>query len=501
MCITHIESERKTTMKKQDMSRRTFVRKLACIVAVVTAVAPLQALASQGDKRASRPNIILIVTDQQSAHMLSCTGNKWLKTPAMDYIAKNGIRFERAYSTNPVCSPARIGLMTGRFPGYFSSPGGKQPRENGGAMGVKEMPREVEETHIAAYLKEADYELAYSGKSHLPKPLSPQQLGFNVLSGDPRGTGAQACADFIKQEHQRPYYLWVNFMNPHDICFFAINNYRFDSQTQPRKGGVGGIANKLLLEAMKLPEGVGEDAFFSQHCPPLPSNYEPQDDEPVAVTRLIDERSFKRRARDTYTDRDWRLHRWAYHRLTEYVDREIQIVLDAVRQNGREENTIIILTSDHGDMDASHRMEHKTTLYEESARVPFLVMHKGTAPGGQVDETHLVSNGLDLLPTVCDYAGIPDAKADPRGRSLRPIIEGRTVNDWRQTLGVESQIGRMVVGDRVKYIRYDLGKVQQQLLDLKKDPGETRHFTDDSEYAKLLERLRTSYDKEWFPGK
>ena len=488
-------------MKKRDMSRRTFVWRVACVVAVATAVAPLQALAAQAAKQASRPNIILIVTDQQSAHMMSCASNKWLKTPAMDYIAKNGIRFERAYSTNPVCSPARIGLMTGRFPGYFRSSKGTQPRENGGAMDVKEIPREVEDTHIAAYLKKADYELAYSGKSHLPRPLSPKQLGFNVLTGDPRDTGARACADFIKQEHERPYYLWVNFINPHDICYFAINDYRFDSQTQPRKGGAGGIANEMLLAAMKLPEGVGVGAFFAQHCPPLPLNYEPQDDEPVAVARLLDERSFKRRARETYTDRDWRLHRWAYHRLTERVDRQIQVVLDAVRQNGQEENTVIILTSDHGDMDASHRMEHKTALYEQAARVPFLVMHKGTATRGQVDETHLVSSGLDLLPTICDYAGIPDAKADPRGRSLRPIIEGRTVNDWRETLGVESQIGRMVVGDRVKYIRYDFGKVQEQLLDLKMDPGETRHFTDDPEYAGLLKRLHASYDKEWFPGK
>ncbi|NQU22711.1 MAG: sulfatase-like hydrolase/transferase [Candidatus Nealsonbacteria bacterium] len=481
-------------MKMQNILRR------ALLLSAVWAVAPLHALAAEPATPADRPNIILIVTDQQSAHMLSCTGNKWLETPAMDYIAANGIRFERAYTTNPVCSPARIGLMTGRFPGYFTSADGKQPRENGGAMRVTELSPEVQRTHIAAYLKRADYELAYSGKSHLPKPLSPQQLGFNVLSGDPRGAGAKACADFIQQEHARPYYLWVNFMNPHDICYFAINNYRFDAQPQQKTTATGGVANKLLLDAMRLPEGVGEQAFFARYCPPLPSNYEPQADEPAAVTQLIDERSFRRRARQTYTDRDWRLHRWAYHRLTERVDAEIQIVLDAVRRAGQEENTVVILTSDHGDMDASHKMEHKSALYEESARIPLLVMHRGTAPAGRVDDTHLVSNGLDLLPTVCDYAGIA-AKADPRGRSLRPIIEGKTVDRWRETLGVESQIGRMVVGDRVKYIKYDAGKAQEQLLDLKKDPGETRHFTAEPEYAELLDRLRTAYEKEWFPGR
>ncbi len=69
---------------------------------------------------------------------------------------------------------------------------------------------EVMSTHIGAYLKKDGYELAYSGKSHLPRPLSPKQLGFNLLGGDSRETGARACARFIKQQHRHPYYLWVD---------------------------------------------------------------------------------------------------------------------------------------------------------------------------------------------------------------------------------------------------------------------------------------------------
>ena len=101
-----------------------------------------------------RPNIIFIMTDQQSADMMSCACNRWLKTPAMDYIARNGIRFERAYTTNPVCAPARISMMTGRFPGFFTSSDQTQPRENRGAMRVNKISAEVERSTIAAYLKE-----------------------------------------------------------------------------------------------------------------------------------------------------------------------------------------------------------------------------------------------------------------------------------------------------------------------------------------------------------
>ena len=171
-----------------------------------------------------RPNIIFIMTDQQSAHMMSCAGNRWLKTPAMDYIAENGIRFERAYTTNPVCAPARVSMMTGRFPGFFTSSDGTQPRENRGAMGVNKISAEVERTTLAAHLKKAGYELAYGGKRHLPKILDPVRLGFTSITGDSRDILAEKCAELIKQPNSRPYCLWANFINPHDICYYAINH-------------------------------------------------------------------------------------------------------------------------------------------------------------------------------------------------------------------------------------------------------------------------------------
>lgn len=85
------------------------------------------------------PNIIYIYTDQQGEAMMSCAGNEFLHTPAMDYIADNGIRFTRAYTSNPVCAPARVSMMTGRFPGYFMDKDGNMLRENGGARDIPEV--------------------------------------------------------------------------------------------------------------------------------------------------------------------------------------------------------------------------------------------------------------------------------------------------------------------------------------------------------------------------
>jgi choline-sulfatase len=252
-----------------------------------------------------------------------------------------------------------------------------------------------------------------------------------------------------------------------------------------------------LDKAMKIPDSINPQEFYSTLCPPLPPNFEPQQDEPAAVKKLIDLTLFRKNARENWTEDQWRHHRYAYHRLTEVVDSEIQTVLDAVKEAGAEENTLIIVSSDHGDMSASHRMEHKSTLYEESANVPFIAMWKGQIPAGRLDYKNLVSNGLDLLPTVCDYAGIKGA-SDPRGRSLRPLFEGDEVQ-WRETLGVESEIGKMVVDKNgLKYIRYDAAGFEEQLLDLKVDPFETTHFTNDSNYKVQLEKMRKIYGNEWF---
>ncbi len=448
------------------------------------------------NKDVKRPNIIYICTDQQSETMMSCSGNKYVKTPAMDYIANNGIRFTRAYATNPVCSPSRVSMMTGRFPGYFNDNDGKQARENGGSMKIPEVNDEVKSTTIAAYLKKAGYDLVFGGKEHLPPSLTPKALGFNDITNNERDILAHEAANYIRKKHDKPYYMVVCFINPHDICYMAIRDFSDSAQWERRKHCK--IELGTLDEALKIPEGISEEQFFAEYCPPLPPNFEPQEDEALAIGSLIDRRPFRRSAREESTEEQWRMHRWAYVRLTEVVDAQIQKVLDAIKESGQEENTLVIFSSDHGDNNASHKLEHKTVLYEESANIPFAAMWKGHIPAGQVNNVSLVSNGLDLLPTVCDYAGIK-AQADPRGRSLKPLFEGHKI-EWRKTLGVEGEISRMVVNnDGYKYVRYDAVGTEERLMDLNKDPFETTHFTNDESHAKILSKLQKEFDEEWFP--
>lgn len=443
-----------------------------------------------------RPNIIYIYTDQQHANMMSCAGNPWLNTPAMDYIAENGIRFTRAYTPNPVCSPARVSLITGRFASDFNDHEGNIVRENVGSMRIPEFSEEVMQTTIAAYLKQAGYDLYYGGKEHLPKLLTPTALGFTDFTDDERDELAAKASEVIRKDHIRPYFMVVSLINPHDICYMAIRDHSDPENPLLLRGQV---ELEALDQALQYPDSLSEDEFFATLCPPAPPNLEPQQDEPEAIKHMLNLRDFKIRARENYTEKDWRRHRWAYCRLTERVDGQIQMILDALKESGQEENTLVLFSSDHGDMDGSHRLEHKTVFYEESANVPFMAMWKGHVPAGQVDSLHLVSSGLDLLPTLCEYAGVV-GKSDPRGRSLKPLMEGKTV-DWRQTLGVESEIGWMVVdSDKQKYILYDAVGIEERLHDMNRDPGETTHFTESPEYQEKLDFLRKELQQVWFPA-
>ena len=183
------------------------------------------------------------------------------------------------------------------------------------------------------------------------------------------------------------------------------------------------------------------------------------------------------------------MHRWAYCRLTEMADLQIATVLKSLRDTNQEENTLVIFSTDHGDMDGSHRMEHKTALYEEAIRVPLIISWKGITPAEKVDSEHLVSNGLDLVPTLCDFAGIKPPEG-LEGRSLRPLVEGTGFSAWRDMLRVESEFGHMSVDTNYKYVLYDEGDNREQFINLELDPGENVNLVNSPDLKDTIDRHR-----------
>ncbi len=424
----------------------------------------------------ARPNILVILTDQQHAGMMSCAGDRHLRTPALDRLAEGGTRFERAYTTNPVCVPSRVSMMTGRMPSELGV------RSNGDAN--KQASPEVIETSLGRLLRTAGYETVFGGKTHWIRGMTLESLGFRDLTRDERDGLAAEAVRFLGERRDRPFLMVASFINPHDICYMAIDDHA-RAQQRPAKNPERVVEREMLARALERPSGA--------LLPPLPPNFEIPRLEPEAIDAEY-ARDFRDHARRTWTPEMWRLHRWAYRRLTEKVDAQIGRVMQALRDNHLEEQTVVIFTSDHGDMDGAHRLEHKGVLYEEATRVPFIVSHKGASRPRQVDRTHLVSAGLDLLPTVCDYAGI----TPPRGllgRSVRPFVEGRKAQDWRSDVLVETQSGRMVRSDRYKLSVYERGARREQLIDLHKDPGEMTNLADDRSYERVLAEHRRRLER------
>ena len=431
-----------------------------------------------------QPNILIITTDQQSYNMMSCAGNPWLSTPAMDGLAARGTRIERAYCSNPVCVPSRYSWWTGRMPSSIGV------RKNGGPL--KQLPEEIGKGGLGNQLRKVGYETFFGGKVHTPADLSAEELGFDYYQSDERDLLAIDTADLIKKRGSKPWCIAANFINPHDICYQAIRAFgAADSEQRLLKNSAQEIFE--LDNALKWPKDFSEERFFEELCPPLPDNHEVQENEPEAIVDLINQRKFRIKAREEWGEKQWRLHRWAYHRLTERVDRQIAVVLDALETSGQSNNTVIIFTSDHGDHSASHRLEHKTVFYEEAARVPLIIVDPSQKQGGIVNSDHFSNVGIDLMATCCDYAGVECLDVH-KGKSLRPVAEGKDLPGYSVGSYGENQIGLMWVSKDHKYCRYDTCGIEEVLYDLKEDPGETRNCALDLGKDEALKAHRLALD-------
>ena len=461
------------------MRRREFITGAAAAAAGLMLTGKTSAAHCARGK--SRPNVLFIMSDQQHAGMMSCTGNRWLKTPAMDRLAACGIRFERAYACNPVCVPSRFSLQTGLMPSAI----GMRSNADDRRAAVTDI---MMEHSLGRLFRNAGYETVYGGKIHLPNRMNNvEDIGYRLLTRDERQELADACASFIRGEHTRPFLLFASFINPHDICYMAINDCA-RSMGKPPANNTDSRTCEAVLDRARKSDDI--NAFVERNCPPLPPNHGIPEAEPECITeKYVNRAVFRAYVRGKWTEAQWRLHRWAYCRLTEMVDREIGTVLDALQEAGLEDDTLIVFTSDHGDMDSAHKLEHKSVLYEESVHVPFVMSYRGAIPEGAVDDTHLVSNGLDLLPTLCDYAGIKIPKG-LRGVSLRPLAEGKRAAWWRDYVVSESQNGRMLRTDRFKYCVYDSGGHREQLVDVKADPGEMKNLAEVEDYKSVLNKHR-----------
>ena len=425
---------------------------------IVGLVAPVQLFAQE------RPNIIYIMTDQQSATAMSCVGNEDLHTPNMDRLAKHGIRFENAYCSFPLSGPSRSSMFTGCTPGEMGI------RKNGIPL-----PDSLRLCTLGTLLETAGYRTAYAGKWHAHTNSLPGKhaFGFENLHEHNDYGLAEVAVEFLKRKHDKPFFLVASFDNPHNICEYARNQ-------------------RLPYATLKEPD--------LDECPNLPANFNvaPYD---ADILDYEKKQSYRLYPTQNYTADDWRRYRNAYFRLVETVDYEIGKIVNEIERQNLWKNTVIIFTSDHGDGAGAHQWNQKTVLYEEVVNIPLIVCLPGGKQAGKV-----------LLPSICDWAEVR-IPASCRGVSYRVVAElGDPQKDHQPYVVTETQFvqtggtqGWAVRTPRYKYVLYEVGKNREMLYDMEKDRGEMCNLAVKKNYKKIVKEHRMLLS-EWMkkhplPGK
>lgn len=421
----------------------------------------------------TRPNIVFINVDQLSRdNTITGLGCRHTNTPNIDRLLANGVCFDRSYSADPLCCPARASWWTGKYSSEHGVVYNNTPCHDG-------------LDNVGAALGRSGYSVFYVGKWHFPG-CDPNKH-FRVLH---QGTwwGEISDADVTRAargmlrnyDESAPFFLTVGYLNPHDVCITALQDL--------------GEETPHLIEDGVLDERV---------LPPLPPQHEPVFPGPKYMGM---------RAMGKLNALQWRYYLWTYYRQVEMVDKEVGLLLDELENSPHRDNTLIVFSSDHGEGMARHKLRGKRSLYDETVKVPFIVstLGDGLSVSKGARDDHLVS-GVDFAPTLCDYAGA-EMSTDLAGRSLRPLVEGNAPDAWRECVYAESVFySRMVCTPRYKYILEYMPNEEEdfrpprstthqrgaeQLFDLQAQPVEARNLVDDPAHREVLEAHRALLREE-----
>ncbi len=364
-------------------------------------------------------NLLFLFTDEQRADTMAAYGNDKIETPNLNRLANESMVFEKCYVTQPVCTPSRSTIMTGLW-----------PHQNGCMANNIPLPEHVRT--IAEMLPDGKYATGYHGKWHLGDEIFPQH-GFREWRAIDDGYRGYFRPD--KDRHARStyhQYLLSLGLKPADgEAFGRVEVARLPEECS-KPAYLAQEASRFLRENKASPFILYVN-FLEPHMPftgPRDAQYDPMGDilpanfnAPPGRSGTLKARAFERFFRERWklkTEEDWRRLIAKYWGLCSQVDTHVGTIFRTLEECGLMQDTIIVYTSDHGDMMGSHRLVAKCLMYEESVRVPFLLRVPGVLQGGR--HAHPVSQ-IDLVPTLLDLLGerVPDGLP---GRSLRPLWEG-----------------------------------------------------------------------------
>jgi arylsulfatase A-like enzyme len=414
-----------------------------------------------------KPNIIVIFTDDQTFRGIGYE-NPEVKTPQLDALSCQGIRFRNCYVASPICAASRASMMTGLFP---------QQHGVTGLNSAAFAPFRKEEEHaaqaFAARIAEAGYDTAFFGKSHLKDPGSYGfETGREVRGHDDVETFGEATA-FIesRKEAVAPFVLWLAPRQPHVpllpeerwLDLYPEGAIRLPGNFRVSPGG-GSLNNQGTPR-----QQLYRDSTYTRNLDNLPAG-PPRDEATMpAFTR-------------------------AYHAVVSHLDDQVGRFAETLRKTGMMENTVVFFLSDNGYHLGSHGLGNKITMHEESVRVPCFVFGAGIPAG--LESRALVS-ALDLYPTVLELAGASPPPRAPMGKSLLPLFRDPSAPHreivFSECVGVGGRPGeghRMARSHRWKLILSDAD--EEFLFDQQEDPLELENRIADPSLEKIIEPLRAA---------
>jgi len=430
-------------------------------------------------KDPARPNVLLVISDDQGAWALRCGGNQEIRTPVLDALAAKGIRFENFFCTSPVCSPARASILTGDIPSRH----GVHDWIRQGSMPPVRIDYLAGQTLITDVAAAAGYRCALVGKWHLGASDVPRP-GYVKWFAHQSGMGPYYDAPMVDED---------------------------------RAVSVPGYITDVLAEAATAfvrDEAARPEPFFLNLTFTAP-HYPWIDSHPKAFTELYEDCAFDSCPAEpphpwfiggrAATDRG-RQERIpslvGYFAAVSAMDAAIGRVLDEIERQGLASSTLVIFMSDNGMNCGHHGIWGKgngtlpQNMYDTSVKVPCIIAQPGRIPAGRVD-TSLLS-GYDVFPTLVDYLGLAHDAGRPRpGQSFRRVLEGAPPAEGRDVV-VYDEYGpvRMVRTRDWKYVhRYPDGP--HELFDLRADPGERVDLVAEPAHAATVAALRDRLET-WF---
>ena len=423
-----------------------------------------------------RPNIVLLLSDDQGFWAMGCAGNSEILTPNIDRLAREGMRFENFFCASPVCSPARASLLTGCIPSQH---------------GIHDWLRDDDERQAAIEylagqysftkaLAEAGYDCALSGKWHMGASEKPQQ-GFSHWFCHKSGGGPYYGAPLYRNGGLYRESRYVTDVITDDALEYLDSRAGCD---QPFFLYVGYTAP----HAPWLNNHPKEYTDLYRDCPFVSVPHLPRHPDSIYLTDEV--------------AKDERANLIGYYAAVTAMDANIGRILQKLEDMGIAENTLVVFTSDNGFSCGHHGFWGKgnatfpLNLFEESVKVPFIVRHPGRIPKGTVCDA-LIS-AYDFLPTLLEYTAVPAADAQLRpGVSFAPALEGRTFTQQEEVVVLDEYgPNRMIRDRRYKYItRYPYGP--NELYDLQSDPGETTNLLKDAAWQQLGQEMKQRLE-EWF---